>query len=101
VPRLVREGFSGLIYCTSGTAHLLRILLEDAVSLYLRDLEYENLRRERAGKPLMLTRNPPVVAVVMVENSKAYAQGGAPLHNPAPIRFLPEVSCAAPLTVTV
>lgn len=50
LPRLVREGFSGAIHCTHGTARLLRVLLEDALNLYLRDLEYENLRRLRAGK---------------------------------------------------
>ena len=50
LPRLVRAGFTGPIHCTEGTARLLRILLEDALNLYLRDLEYENLRRERTGK---------------------------------------------------
>src|SRR5690606_32963798 len=50
LPRLVRCGFNGPIYCTGGTARLLRILLEDALNLYLRDLQYDNLRRERAGK---------------------------------------------------
>ncbi len=50
LPLLVRQGFAGSIYCTTGTAALLKVLLEDAVGLYLRDLEYENLRRQRAGK---------------------------------------------------
>ena len=27
-----------------------KILLEDAVHIYLKDIEYENLRRERSGK---------------------------------------------------
>ncbi len=54
LPRLVRGGFSGPIHCTPGTQRLLRILLEDAVNLYLRDLEYDNLRRERAGKEPLL-----------------------------------------------
>lgn len=49
LPRLVRGGFRGSIHCTEGTARLLPILLKDALSLYLRDLDYENLRRERAG----------------------------------------------------
>lgn len=50
LPKLVHEGFKGKIYCTHGTHKLLKILLEDAVHIYLKDLEYENLRRERAGK---------------------------------------------------
>ena len=50
LPKLVHDGFKGAIYCTYGTQQLLKILLEDAVHIYLKDLEYENLRRERSGK---------------------------------------------------
>ena len=53
LPKLVRDGFRGPIYCTAATRGLLRILLEDAWGLYERDLEYENRRRQRSGrKPL-------------------------------------------------
>lgn len=51
LPRLVSQGFSGPVYCTEASKPLLRILLEDASGLYQRDLEYENLRRERSGRP--------------------------------------------------
>lgn len=50
LPRLVHEGFRGPIYCTNGTRQLLEILLMDSLHLYLKDLEYENLRRARAGR---------------------------------------------------
>ncbi len=50
LPRLVHEGFNGAIHCTPGTKNLLHILLMDSLHLYLKDLEYENLRRARAGK---------------------------------------------------
>src|SRR5690606_19081575 len=50
LPRLVNCGFSGPIFCTEGTHRLLKILLEDAASIYFRDLEYDNLARRRAGK---------------------------------------------------
>ena len=54
LPRLVHEGFSRSIYCTTGTRNLLSILLMDSYHLYSKDLEYENLRRARAGrKPLL------------------------------------------------
>ncbi len=53
LPRLVHEGFRGPIYCTPGTKNLLQILLMDSLHLYLKDLEYENLRRERAGRKLL------------------------------------------------
>ncbi|HQQ62361.1 MAG TPA: MBL fold metallo-hydrolase [Pseudomonadales bacterium] len=50
LPLLVHRGFNGAIYCTSGTRNLLDILLMDSFHLYSKDLEYENLRRERAGR---------------------------------------------------
>lgn len=53
LPKLINQGFSGPIYCTQATKGLLRILLEDAYGLYQRDLERENLRRERSGRDLV------------------------------------------------
>lgn len=50
LPLLVRQGFGGPIHCTDATADLLALMLKDAVGLYLRDLEHENLRRKRSGK---------------------------------------------------
>lgn len=50
LPRLVHEGFSGAIYCTAATRNLLAIMLEDAVNIYLHDLEWENRHRLRTGK---------------------------------------------------
>ncbi|KKO11993.1 hypothetical protein LCGC14_0000010, partial [marine sediment metagenome] len=53
LPKLVNQGFSGPIYCTQSTRQLLRILFEDALGLYERDLERENLRRQRSGRALI------------------------------------------------
>ncbi len=50
LPRIVRDGFAGPIYMTSPTRDLLEILLKDAASLQQRDAEWENRRRQRAGK---------------------------------------------------
>lgn len=50
LPRLIHEGFDGPIHCTPGTKNLLQVLLMDSLHLYLKDLEYENTRRARAGK---------------------------------------------------
>ncbi len=54
LPKLVRAGYAGPIYCTAATRGLLRILLEDAFGLYERDLEHENRRRQRSGRKLLL-----------------------------------------------
>ena len=49
LPRLVRKGYRGPIYCTGPTRNLLAVMLEDAANIYLRDLEQQNLRRKRKG----------------------------------------------------
>jgi len=51
LPKLVHEGFRGPIFCTEATAELLDIMLNDSVNIYQRDLERENLRLARKGKP--------------------------------------------------
>jgi len=50
LPLLVSRGFRGVIYCTRPTRNLLAIMLDDAANLYLRDLDYFNLRKRRAGR---------------------------------------------------
>jgi metallo-beta-lactamase family protein len=53
LPKLVKDGFSGPVYLTDASYPLLELLLKDAANLQLRDMEWENKRRERAGKPLL------------------------------------------------
>jgi metallo-beta-lactamase family protein len=53
LPKLFHEGFSGPIICTSSTAELLEIMLNDSVGLYLRDLERTNIRNARRGRPTL------------------------------------------------
>jgi metallo-beta-lactamase family protein len=53
LPKLVRRGFKGPIYCTGPTRNLLAIMLEDAANIYFRDLEQVNLRHRRAGRNLL------------------------------------------------
>lgn len=50
LPKLVAEGYAGPLTMTSPTADLLEVLLKDAASLQLRDVEWENKRRRRSGK---------------------------------------------------
>jgi metallo-beta-lactamase family protein len=50
LPKLVAEGYSGPIYMTDPTHDLLDIMLKDAAFLAQRDAQWENRRRQRAGK---------------------------------------------------
>lgn len=53
LPKLYHDGFRGRVLCTHATAELLKVMLMDSVGLYLRDLERENLRNSRRGRPLV------------------------------------------------
>ena len=53
LPKLVRDGFKGPVFLTKASFALLELMLMDAVHLQLRDTEWENKRRERAGKLLL------------------------------------------------
>lgn len=53
LPKLVKDGFSGSVYLTPASFPLLDLTLKDAAHLQLKDTEWENRRRERAGKELI------------------------------------------------
>lgn len=50
LPKLVRDGFSGRIYCTQATAELARIILLDSARIQEEDAEYKRKRHEKQGK---------------------------------------------------
>jgi metallo-beta-lactamase family protein len=50
LPNLIRQGFSGPIYCTPATRALAGVMLGDAAKIQEEDAEYLNRRRER-GEP--------------------------------------------------
>jgi len=50
LPKLVREGFKGKIYCTSATYDIAQIILLDAAHLQEQDAEYKKKRHEREGR---------------------------------------------------
>lgn len=51
LPKLVKEGFTGSIYCTPGTKALTEILLEDSAMIQRDDAKYGNKRRAKQGLP--------------------------------------------------
>lgn len=50
LPRLVRNGYTGPIYCTSPTAEIARIVMEDCGKINEEDAEFKRLRHEREGR---------------------------------------------------
>ena len=53
LPKLVKDGFKGKVFLTEASFSLLELMLRDAVHIQLRDTEWENKRRQRAGKKLL------------------------------------------------
>jgi metallo-beta-lactamase family protein len=50
LPRLVREGFRGPIYCTSATAEIAEIMLLDSAGLQEEDAEFKQKRHQAEGR---------------------------------------------------
>ncbi len=51
LPNLVRQGYSGPIYCTPATADLCRLMLADSAHIQEKDTAYLNRKRSRKDKP--------------------------------------------------
>jgi len=53
IPKMVKDGFKGKIFCTPATQHLAGILLEDSGEIQEDDVKYSNKRRAAEGQPFL------------------------------------------------
>jgi metallo-beta-lactamase family protein len=85
LPKLVKDGFKGPVFLTEASFQLLELMLMDAAHLQLRDIEWENKRRERVGKPLLepLYTEEDVTALLALRQ---------PIDYGAETDILPEIS---------
>ncbi len=67
IPKLVKEGFNGKIYCTPATKDLAQILLLDSAEIQRDDTKFINKRRARQNLP-------PYAPLYTVEDAKAAFQ---------------------------
>jgi metallo-beta-lactamase family protein len=84
LPKLVREGFSGPVFCTRASAEVGRILMLDAGHLQEEDARYKRKRHGRAGKTARFGYDPLYTA--------ADAEKVAPLMRPARLGASVEVA---------
>jgi len=53
IPKLVKDGFNGKIFCTPATKELTKILLEDSAMIQQEDIRYANKKRIADGHPYL------------------------------------------------
>lgn len=53
IPKLVKEGFNGKIFCTPATKELTAVLLEDSAEIQEDDVKYINKKRAASGLPYL------------------------------------------------
>lgn len=68
IPKLVKEGFRGRIITTNATYDLCKIMLKDSAKIQESDIEWENRKRQRAGKKPI----EPLYTMRDAENSLKY-----------------------------
>ena len=67
IPKLVKDGFKGKIYCTPATKELTAVLLEDSAGIQESDAKYENKRRAQEGLPYLLPMYTTEDAMIAID----------------------------------
>jgi metallo-beta-lactamase family protein len=53
LPKLVKDGYKGKIYCTDATADLMEIMLQDSARIQEADVRFSNKMRKKQGRELI------------------------------------------------
>ncbi|MEI7472074.1 MAG: MBL fold metallo-hydrolase [Chitinophagaceae bacterium] len=53
IPKLVKDGFAGKVFCTPATKELSAVMLEDSAGIQENEVKYENKRRAQEGIPYL------------------------------------------------
>ena len=53
IPKLVKDGFTGKVFCTPATRELTGVLLEDSAGIQEDDIKFVNKRRKAEGQPYL------------------------------------------------
>jgi len=88
LPKLVRDGYQGPVFMTPATHDLIEVMLKDAAFLAMKDVEWENRQRQRAGKPLIepLYTDQDVADTLHLREVHAYGET-TPVTDDISLRF--------------
>lgn len=76
IPKLVKDGFGGNIFCTPATKDLTSVLLEDSAEIQEDDVKYVNKRRAADGLPYLKPLYTLEDAKAAMSNFKTIEYGG-------------------------
>ena len=83
LPKLVREGFRGRIYCTTATAEIAKFILLDSAHLQEEDAEFKKRRHEREGRK----GSHPEIPLYTVADAKASLHLFSPVEYGEPVHI--------------
>jgi len=72
LPLLVKQGFTGPIYCTDATADLLKVMIPDCAHIQQKDAEWQSKKAARKGLP-------PVEPMYTMEDANAALKQVSPI----------------------
>jgi len=83
LPKLVRAGFNGHIYCTAGTSEITKIILMDSANIQQEDAEFKRKRHQQEGR-----KGPyPEVPLYTTDDARACFPLLSPVHYGDPVQI--------------
>ncbi len=83
IPKLVKEGYTGVIYATPPTLELARLVLEDSAEIQQEDAAYKRKRHQREGR----TGPHPEVPLYTVDDAHAAFRQLRPVEFEKPLKI--------------
>lgn len=83
LPKLIREGFRGRIYCTAATSEIAQIVLLDSAKLQEEDAEFKQRRHKREGRRGAY----PEIPLYTVDDAKSAFPLFSPLSYEEPVQI--------------
>lgn len=83
LPKLVREGFDGHVYCTAATSEIAKIILMDSANIQQEDAEFKRKRHQRERR-----RGPyPEVPLYTTDDAKDCFRLLSPIYYGEPVQI--------------